>query len=143
YFDDISEGEDIFEGIKGKRHQLVARYRVRIGDGRRLMLRLRHEDNDRLDPGVSPARTGLSVDYRYLPDVGWGFEAGAAYRRSRFSDAALPRTENLVSARGALTRFLGRDWILMVEYQYSDNDSSDPVFSYDRNVLTVGAMRTF
>jgi hypothetical protein len=31
----------------------------------------------------------------------------------------------------------------MVEYQFSDNDSSDPVFSYDQNVLTIGAMRTF
>jgi tetratricopeptide (TPR) repeat protein len=143
YYDDISEGDTVFEGIKGKRHRVVARYRHYAGDGRRLMVRIRHEENDRLDPGVSPTRTGLSVDYRYLPDRGWGFEAGAGYRRSRFSDAATPRIENLVSARSALTRFLGRDWILMVEYQYSDNDSSDPVFSYDRNVLTIGVMRTF
>jgi tetratricopeptide (TPR) repeat protein len=143
YYDDISEGDRVFEGIKGKRHRVVARYRYYAGDGRRLMVRIRHEENDRLDPGVSPTRTGLSADYRYLPDRGWGFEAGASYRRSRFSDAATPRTENLVSARSALTRFLGRDWILMLEYRYSDNDSSDPVFSYDRNVLTIGAMRTF
>lgn len=143
FYDDISEGGNVFEGLKGKRHRIAVRYRRYFAEGRRLMLRLSHEHNDRLDAGVSPTRTGLSLDYRYLPDVGWGFEVGAGYRRSRFSDAAVPRTENLVSARSALTRFLGRDWIFMVEYQYSDNDSSDARFSYDRNVLTVGAMRTF
>ncbi len=143
YYDDISEGDDIFEGISGDRHHLVARYRWYSSDGRRLLVRLRHEDNDRRDPGVSPTRTGVSVDYRYLPDYGWGFEAGASYRRSRFSDVAESRTENLVSVRGALTRYLVRDWIFLAEYRYSDNDSDDPTFSYDRNALTVGAMRAF
>ena len=143
YYDDISEGDDIFDGISGDRHHLVARYRWYSSDGRRLLVRLRHEDNDRRDAGVSPTRTGASVDYRYLPEFGWGFEAGGSYRRSRFSDVAESRTENLVSLRGALTRYLFRDWIFLVEYRYSDNDSDDATFSYDRNALTVGAMRTF
>lgn len=143
YYDDISRGDDVFDGIGGKRHHVVARYRWYSTDGRRLLARLRHEDNDRRDPGVSPTRTGVSVDYRYLPDSGWGFEAGASYRRSRFSDLAVSRTENLLSVRGALTRYLVRDWILMVEYRNSDNDSNDPTFSYDQNSLTVGAMRAF
>jgi len=142
YYDDISDGDDIFNGISGKRHHIVARYRQYSSDGRRLLLRLHYEDNDRLDPGVSPTRTGLSIDYRYLPDAGWGFEAGASYRRSRFSDAVVSRTENLLSVRSALTRRLVGDWVLLVEYQYSNNDSSEPEFSYDRNSLTIGAMRT-
>jgi hypothetical protein len=107
------------------------------------LVRLRHEDNDRRDPGISPTRTGVSVDYRFLPDTGWGFEAGASYRRTRFSDVAVSRTEKLASVRGALTRYFVGEWILLVEYRYSDNDSSDPTFSYDRNSLAVGAMRTF
>jgi tetratricopeptide (TPR) repeat protein len=143
YYDDISESDAIYAGISGKRHHVVARYRSYSSDGRRLLVRFRYEDNDRKDPGVSPTRTGVSADYRYLPDSGWGFEAGAGYRRSRFSDVAVSRTENLVSVRGALTRYVFRDWVLMVEYRYSDNDSSDPTFSYDRNSLTVGAMRIF
>lgn len=143
YFDDISEGDDIFDGISGERHSIVARYRWYSDDGRRLLVRLRYEDNDRRDPGVSPTRTGLSVDYRYLPDTGWGFEAGASFRRSRFSDIAVSRTENLLSVRSALTRRVVQDWVLLVEYRYADNDSSDPTFSYDRNLLSVGAMRMF
>ena len=143
YFDDISEGDDTFDGISGERHSIAARYRWYSTDGRRLLVRLRHEDNDRRDPGVSPTRTGVSVDYRFLPDTGWGFEAGASYRRTRFSDVAVSRTEKLGSVRGALTRYLFGEWILLVEYRYSDNDSSDPTFSYDRNSLAFGAMRTF
>lgn len=142
YYDDISEGDDIFNGISGKRHHVVARYRRHFSDGRRVLVRLRHENNDRLDPGVSPTRTGLSIDYRHLPDTGWGFEAGASYRRSRFGNAAVSRTENLLSARSALTRRLVGDWILLVEYRHSNNDSNDPEFSYDQNSLTIGAMRT-
>ncbi len=143
YYDDITEGDDVFDGVNGTRHHVVARYRWYSYDGKRLLARLRHEDNDRRDPGVSPTRTGVSVDYRYLPEAGWGFEAGASYRRSRFSDAAISRTENLVSVRGGLTRYLVEDWILVLEYRYSDNDSDDPTYSYERNALTVGAMRTF
>ena len=142
-FDDISEGDDMFDGISGERHSIAARYRWYSADGRRLLVRLRHEDNDRRDPGVSPTRTGVSVDYRFLPDTGWGFEAGASYRRTRFSDVAVSRTEKLASVRGALTRYIVGEWILLVEYRYSDNDSSDPTFSYDRNSLAIGAMRTF
>jgi len=142
-YDDIREGDDLFSGIQGKRQQFVARYRRSILDGKRLMVRLRHETNDRRDPGVSPTRSGLSVDYRYLPETGWGFEAGASYRRSRFDDVVVPRTEKLRALRAGLTRRFNRDWILLVEYGASDNDSSDPAFSYDRNTLTVGAMRTF
>ena len=143
YYDDVSDGADIYDGISGKRQQFVARYRKYLSDGRRLLLRFRHENNDRADPGVSPTRTGITVDYRYLPDAGWGFEAGAGYRRSRFSDAAESRTENRLSARFAATRHIAEDWILVAEYRYSDNDSSDPEFSYDQNVLALSAMRTF
>jgi hypothetical protein len=143
YYDDVSEGDDVFAGLSGKRQFVVARYRWFSSDGRRLLLRLRHEDNDRLDPGVSPTRSDVSVDYRYLPDTGWGFEAGASYRRSRFGDLVVPRTEDLASVRGALTRRFGKDWMLLVEYRYSNNDSTDPEFAYDRNTLTLGAMRTF
>ena len=51
YYDDISEGDDIFAGIAGKRSHLIARYRWFSSDGRRVLVRLRHEENDRRDPG--------------------------------------------------------------------------------------------
>lgn len=143
YYDDISEGDDVFAGIAGSRSHIIARYRWFAPDGRRVLLRLRHEQNDREDPGVSPTRTELTADYRFQPDRGWGYEAGASYRRSRFGDLETPRTETLWSLSAGLTRTVFADWTLLVEYRYSDNDSNDPTFSYDRNVLTVGMLRTF
>ena len=53
------------------------------------------------------------------------------------------RDEDLLTINVAVTRSLGRDWLLLIDYQYSNNDSSDPVFSYDRNVITVGAIKVF
>ncbi len=143
YYDDISEGDDVFAGIAGDRSHIIARYRWFAADGRRVLLRLRHEENDRQDPGVSPTRTELSAAYRFQPDRGWGYEAGLSYRRSRFSDLETPRTEKLWTAHAGITRTVLDEWTLLVEYRYADNDSNDPTFSYERNVVTVGMLRTF
>jgi hypothetical protein len=53
------------------------------------------------------------------------------------------RDEDLATANVGVTRPIGQVWLLLIKYQYSNNDSSDPVFSYDRSVLSVGAMRLF
>jgi hypothetical protein len=141
-YDDVQGANTRFAGIAGSRQQLQGRYRWYSG-GRRFVVRFRQEENDRLDPQVSPTRTSLSADYRYQPDTGWGYEAGLSYRISRFDQMAVQRDEDLVTANVAITRSIGRQWQLLVDYQYSNNDSSDPVFSYDRNVLSVGAMKLF
>ena len=143
FYDDIREGDGLYAGIAGWRSHAVGRFRWFSNDGRRFLLRIRHERNDRVDPGVSPTRSEMTVDYRFQPDLGWGYEAGLSYRHSRFADLAIARTEDLWSVRFGVTRTLLEDWTLLAEYRYENNDSSDPTFSYDRNVLTVGALRTF
>lgn len=141
-YDDVQETEAIFAGIAGSRHQLQARYRWYSGE-RRFTLRYRQEENDRLDPAVSPKRKSLSADYGYQPDTGWGYEGGFRYRSSRFDEMINPRDEDLLTVNVAVTRSIIRNWLLLIDYQYSNNDSSDPVFSYDRNVITVGAIKVF
>jgi hypothetical protein len=37
----------------------------------------------------------------------------------------------------------GTAWQFSGSYQYSKNDSSDPVYSYDRNLLMLGFQRLF
>ena len=141
-YDDIEEEDPLFAGIAGTRQRMDLRYRWYRGD-HVIILRLGAEDNDRLDAGVSPSRTRLQADYRYEPGDGWGFEAGAGFRNSDYDDLETPRTEDLTSMSAAITRTVADVWLFALQYQYSENDSSDPVFSYDRNVITLGVLRTF
>ena len=53
------------------------------------------------------------------------------------------RTEDLVTLKAGITRMLNENWLMLVEYYYSDNDSSDSTFSYDRNRITLSLIRTF
>jgi tetratricopeptide (TPR) repeat protein len=141
-YDDIAEDEPQFAGIAGSRQRLDLRYR-RYRGKHVLILRMGMETNDRVDPGVSPSRNRFHADYRYEPERGWGLEAGFSLRASDYDDLDIPRTEDLTALRAALTRTLGEHWLLGLSYEYSDNDSSDPEFSYERNVVTLGALRTF
>ena len=141
-YDDVQEANTLFTGIAGSRQQLQARYRWYSGE-RRFTLRYRQEENDRLDPKVSPQRKSLSADYGYQPETGWGYEGGFKYRASRFDEMAIQRDEDLLTVNAAVTRSFAQNWLLLISYQHSNNDSSDAVFSYDRNVITVGAIRVF
>jgi tetratricopeptide repeat protein len=141
-YDDVQETATLFAGIAGSRQQLQARYRWYTG-ARRFTLRYRQEENSRQDSEVSPKRKSLSAGYGYQPDTGWGYEGSLSYRTSRFDEMAVPRDEDLLTVSVAVTRSFAQDWLLLIDYEYSNNDSSDAVFSYDRNVITVGAIKIF
>jgi len=141
-YDDITAAEAIFNDIEGTRQRFELRYRW-YRNGRSFNARLGHEANDRADPGISPDRNTVSFDYRYSPEAGWGFAIGAELRASDY-DAAIPaRDEDLAQANLALLRNTAAGWQLFAEYQWADNDSSEPVFSYTRNQLSVGVFRVF
>jgi hypothetical protein len=141
-YDDVADSNSQFAGIDGSRQQIDARYRW-YRDGHRVQLRYQLEKNDRLDPGVSPDRNRIALDYRFQPEVGIGYEAGIDLRNSDYDDLAIPRDEDLVTFRAALTYMLRSNWLLMLEYRGSDNDSTDDTFSYDRTQITLGAMKFF
>jgi tetratricopeptide (TPR) repeat protein len=141
-YDDIDEDDPLFAGIAGSRQRLDLRYRW-YRDDHTVILRLGVENNDRLDPGVSPTRTRLQADYRYQPSNGWGLEAGLSFRASDYDDLEVARSEDLATISAALTRMVAEVWLFALQYQYSENDSNDPVFSYERNLITLGVLRTF
>jgi hypothetical protein len=141
-YDDIDEEDPLFAGIAGNRQRLDLRYRW-YRDNHTVIFRLGAENNDRLDPGVSPSRTRFQADYRFQPSDGWGVEAGFGFRASDYDDLEVARTEDLTTISAALTRTVAEVWLFALQYQYSDNDSSDPVFSYERNLVTLGVLRTF
>jgi len=141
-YDDITEDDPLYAGIAGSRQRLDLRYRW-YRDDHTVIFRIGAESNDRLDPGVSPSRTRLQADYRFQPGDGWGFEAGIGFRASDYDDLATPRTEDLTTLSAAITRTVAEVWLFALQYQYSENDSSDAEFSYERNLITLGVLRTF
>jgi tetratricopeptide (TPR) repeat protein len=141
-YDDITEDDPVFAGIAGSRQRADLRFRWERSS-HSVILRAGVESNDRADPGVSPTRARLHADYRFQPDDGWGVEGGISFRTSDYDDAAVPRTEDLTTITAALTRTVATYWLFALQYQYSENDSNDPEFSYERNVVTLGVLRTF
>ena len=140
--DDVSDADALYAGIAGSRQQIRVRYRWYSGS-HRWTLRYRGESNDRADSGVSPDRNEIGFDYRYQPDAGWGYEGGIAARSSDYDDLPEPRSEDLTTAHVAMTRTLRDNWLLSLEIRYSDNDSSDPAFSYDRSQIAIGVVKPF
>ena len=141
-YDDVSEADSVFAGIPGSRQQFDARYRWNAGD-HRMVLRYQLETNDRADASVSPIRNRVAFSYRYQPETGWGYEGGVDIRASEYSDLAIPRDEDLFTIRAALTRTLPASWLALFEFRHAENDSSDDVFSYDSNQITLGMMKLF
>ena len=101
------------------------------------------ETNDRFDKSVSPRRNKLRLDYRYAPSIGWGFEIAAEFRASEYHDLVPIRDEDLTKLKLALLRNLGTDWQLFARYEFSNNDSSDPSFTYTRSQISFGVLRIY
>jgi len=141
-YDDVDGVDPVFAGIGGTRQRADLRYRWYASDVY-VALRYGLETNDRLDPGVSPERQRVTVDARYQPESGWGFEASAEIRSSKYDELEVPRKEDLTSAGIALTYALPGNWLALLQLRYTENDSSDPVFSYDRTQITLGAYKLF
>ena len=141
-YDEIRGTETLFNGIDGTRTRLDARYRWnRLPHY--LVVRAGHEDNDRSDVGISPSRQRLHVDYYYQLNDRWEIEAGASYRVSDYDDLTVLRDENLSAAAIGANFEINDDWLLGLHYRYSENDSSDPTFSYERNQFTIGVRYLF
>lgn len=141
-YDDVNERDSIFAGLAGSRQVIDARYRW-YRDGHRLELRYAIETNDRVDAGMSPDRNRFRIHYRYRPEQGLGFEAGVDLRSSDYDELATPREEDLMTLRGALTYPFSSNWLMSLEYRNSSNDSTDPLYDYDRGQLTLGALKYF
>lgn len=141
-YDDITAADAIFDDIEGSRQRIDLRYRW-YSDGHVFKLGLANETNDRADPGVSPDRNRIAVEYRYSPETGWGFGVGAELRGSDYDDVLPVREEDLTQVNLSLLRNAPGGWQFFAQYTWADNDSSEPVFSYTRNQLSIGVFRLF
>jgi len=141
-YDDVSDSNSLFAGIAGSRQQIDVRYRW-YSDDHRVQVRYWLEFNNRADPGVSPDRNRIAVNYRYQPEAGVGYEAGIDVRNSDYDQLISSREEDLLTFKAALTYTFRNSWEVLLEYRSSDNDSNDDTFSYDRSQITLGALKLF
>ena len=141
-YDEIKSAQPLFDGIEGWRSKLDLHYRW-IGVGHSLAVRLGLEENDRRDANASPSRQRMQADYGYQINDRWELGSTVSFRISDYDDLSLRRTEDLLSAALRVAYETGTAWQFSASYQYSKNDSSDPIYSYDRNLLTLGFLRLF
>ena len=141
-YDDVSAEGSVFSGIDGSRQRLDTRYRW-SRQRQNLALRYTYETNDRSDPGVSPDRHDVRVDFRYESDGGLGYEAGGQLRSSEYKSLTPIRSEDLVTIYIGVTKNFRSNWQVLGQFRYSDNDSSDAQFSYQRKVFTIGMLKNF
>jgi len=141
-YDDIRSARAQFDGIDGSRTRLGVRYRWnRLPHS--LAVRINIEENDRRDAGVSASRQRVHASYFYKLAAAWETESSVVFRRSDYDDLTIPRTENLASVILGVHYAFYNGWQASLRYQYSKNNSSDPLYSYDRNLLTAGFQRLF
>jgi tetratricopeptide (TPR) repeat protein len=141
-YDEVGAESAIFSVIEGSRQRLDGRYRW-SRQRRHLSLRYIYETNDRLDPSVSPDRHDVRIDFRYDPESGLGYEVGGQLRSSEHDRLAAGRSEDLFLAYVGIKKNFWSNWQIQGRFQYSENDSSDPQFSYERTVITIGILKNF
>ena len=141
-YDEIRSAQVVFDGIEGSRSRFDLRYRWH-GIGHSLGVRLGLEYNDRRDANASPSRQRVQAEYGYQVNDRWSLESTVFLRTSDYDDLAVRRTEDLFSAALRAVYETETAWQFSGSYQYSKNDSSDPMYSYDRNLMTLGFQRLF
>ena len=139
---DIDASDPAYNGIDGSRQSFEIAYRW-SQDSSRFDVSYVVENNDRVDPGVSAARNRLRLRYRYTLSPAWIADIGGGFRVSRYDDLVPARTEDLVTLNIGLSRPLQSDWLFSTRFQHSKNTSTDDVFSYTRNQISVGLMKLF
>ncbi len=141
--EDVNAAGNIFTSIEGTRKKASIGLDL-LRDNDRLRLDYVLEMNDRLDPSVSPDRKKLGARYTHWFNSNWELELALTIRDSDYDELLpVPREEDLAEFRGRLGYELASGWKLFGQHSYSDNDSSDPLFSYTRNVTIFGIEKAF
>jgi len=140
-YDDSNAADPRFAYIDGSRRLL--RLSMQHTGPARVRAGYDAEHNDRADPGVSPSRERWSVVYQRRLSENWTADAAFAHRTSRYSAASVPREERLLELSLSARRELRGNWILGVEYQWFDNDSTAAEFTYDGQRIALGLSRSF
>jgi len=96
------------------------------------------ELNNRTDTAItsySPTRHTIRYTYQLKFYNHWKFRAGVEYRKSIYPDKPTKtREDDRIRYLGLLEYKFSKRWKLQGAYEYRDNQSTDPSYTYDRNV---------
>lgn len=134
--DEVDEISSQFAFVAGSREQLTFSW-DRFGSSGRVTFEYQLEENDRIDPGVSPSRHRLRLRYRYSINPDLRLDTSISRRNSTYDDL-LGRNEDLSEASLGFVRNFRGGWELRGTYLWSDNESTVSQFSYSRGRTTFG-----
>lgn len=140
--DEIEDVEPEFAYVRGQRTRLRLLVDTRLAGGR-LSIESQLERDDRAGARVSADRQRYLGRYRRAFGEAWSGELSYEYRVSDYGNASTPREEKRHRTGIDIARLLRSDWRLNFAFQYSDNESTDPLYAYDRRRAGVGISRIF
>lgn len=139
-YEDMNSLDDQYDYLAGRRQELRAEFAIhQARDSVRLAYEL--ELNDRRDTELesySPLRHSVHAYYTYDLDADWRLRADASYRLSDYPSAPLlDRQDKRWRTRLSASHFLTNDWLLTGRWEYTSNQSNDPLRDYERNVYSL------
>ncbi|HEX5419370.1 MAG TPA: tetratricopeptide repeat protein [Gammaproteobacteria bacterium] len=138
----VADLDPRFDYVAGTRDRLSLDIQRDYHRGR-LSVGYARELNDRDDARVSPVRNELYAGYEYFFWPQWSLETQGFRRTSRYTGLTQPRDEVLTELSVTARRNLTSGWLLEGEYRIGQNDSKDPVLSYERNSFAIGLSKLF
>jgi tetratricopeptide (TPR) repeat protein len=145
-WDSADELEDRFAYIAGERRVLGLRFDQMLAlpqSSTRLILEYQQSTDDRVGAGVSAERNLYRLTWRQPWGQSWSGSLHLELRDTDYDRLVPERNEDRIQSGVRAVRRIGTDWQLGLDYRWSDNDSSDPAFTYERNRVAIGASRVF
>ena len=98
--------------------------------------------------GTGTGTNGRAVaQVEYSPTPAWTIGAGYGYQEAEFEnihDVFLQQREDETSeAFASLTYRFARRWLIRAQVTFVDQESTLPVYTYDRTVISLGINRDF
>jgi hypothetical protein len=140
--DEIDDLEAQFAYIAGTLDQLALIVDGAIRSGR-VIAAYYIERNERADPGVSADRDRYLLRYRRPFGAAWTGDLMYEYRISDYTRLNPVRDEKRHQFGIDLSRNIASDWQVVMQYRFSDNESNEAAYTYDRHRVSFGMSRSF
>jgi tetratricopeptide (TPR) repeat protein len=134
-------GASEYPGYDGLRHEASVRFNRDSADWMMSVAYL-FEVNDYDSAALSAVRHLLLADARRIVTSLWSVRGTVSYRLSEYDEQA-SGTENRIELMLGAERALTDRWYLVLQYLFTDNSASTPLYDYQRNRLFAGVEATF